>query len=482
MSLRRNTAALENNQFDLLIVGGGIVGAGICYEAALRGLKVALIEQNDFASATTSACFRILHGGVRYLQHLNFRRLSQSAHEQQIIRSIAPDFTAPLPFLVPCYGHGMKGKIALTLGLSLYELIAGKRDLPSFKILSKAETLELAPALNQHGLTGGALYQDAQILSCERLTLALLKAAAKLGACVANYVRAESAENEAEKIKALRVKDSLSGKSFSISAKMFVFATGPWQMPAEVSKPRRYSRQIQLVVPELNRRGTALTAQSSQADVRAKVSRGGRAFFFVPYRGMTLIGTSEEEWSGNPSDFQITSTDAQAFLAAAAEAYPDPLLKPENIKYAWGGLIPLNDQTNAVGEEPTIDDSGANAVRVEAVKFSTFRLLSEQVLERVSRKLNLNFEKGLSIGQKIIEDLPSTLPAQIEHAVSNEMAVNLSDLILRRLPQGALGYPGEKAVEEIAAKMAQVCGWKVDQKQQQIEKLRAEYRKRALPI
>ena len=187
---------LKNEQFDVLIIGSGINGAAAAWDASLRGLKVALIDKGDFGAATSAGCFKIIHGGLRYLQHLDFKRLQESVEEQRLLRIIAPHLLSPLAFLIPCYKPLMKRRFLIRLALGVYEFLARNRnkdvqaglELFDHQVLSTEECLELAPGLETKGLEGGVLYYDVQMNNCERLTFEVAAAAAKASAVVANYL------------------------------------------------------------------------------------------------------------------------------------------------------------------------------------------------------------------------------------------------------------------------------------------------------
>ena len=241
-ALTRDIDSLGKREFDLLVIGGGINGAGIAWDAALRGLSVALIERADFGGATSSGCFKIIHGGLRYLQHLDLKRVRESVREQRILRTIAPHLVSPLPFLVPCYGRGRKGREFLSLGLLLYEFVVAcdrnrnlgvHHQLSRFRRLDSQQCLRHAPGLKAEGLTGGVLYEDVQLSNCERFTFAVVASAREAGAVVANYceavqLNASQAESGEGRIESVTAHDLFRGTELQIKARFVVNATGPW--------------------------------------------------------------------------------------------------------------------------------------------------------------------------------------------------------------------------------------------------------------
>ncbi len=238
--MQRDLAALSNQSFDLLVIGGGIQGAWIAWEAALRGLSVALVEQADFASGTSANSLKVIHGGLRYLQTADFQRMRQSIRARQTLMRIAPHLVHPLPVLVPTYGHGPKGKEALMIALKMNDWISSDRNLPlkdrqkhipSGQILSKQACLEQLPDLPTTGLTGAARFHDAQVYNSEQLVLAFVQSAAQRGAQVANYVRVVSFQTRDDRVIGAVAKDQLTGDRFDIQADAIINASGPWIGP-----------------------------------------------------------------------------------------------------------------------------------------------------------------------------------------------------------------------------------------------------------
>jgi len=238
----RDHTTLESTTFDVLVIGGGIIGVAVAWDAALRGLQVALVEKKDFGSETSAGCFKLIHGGVRYLQYLDFPRVLESIREQYILRKIAPHLVHPLPFLIPCYGRGLKGKEFLKLGMMVYELFAWRRNnglnayhhLAKHQVLQAEECLKIAPGLKREGLQGGVVFTDCQLSNCERLTFSVAQSAHDAGACLGNYLEVVSLSPSSavtggsKQIFVAIVEDVLSGKIFEVKARIVVNATGPW--------------------------------------------------------------------------------------------------------------------------------------------------------------------------------------------------------------------------------------------------------------
>ncbi len=426
LNFARNPSEFDSKTFDILVVGGGINGAACAWDAALRGFSVALIEAQDFGSAASAGCFKIVHGGLRYLQHLNIARLRESVREQQTLRLIAPHLVHPLPFLVPTYGYGMRGNEVLSLGMRLYELLSCDRNaevpashqLPNHRFLSADECLHIAPGLRQQGLRGGLVYYDCQMSNCDRLTLAVVQSAAAAGATVCNYLEATGFEMNGEQIARVAVRDRITSRESSIEAKLVINAAGPWSplverfiAPTESASPLYYSKGVQLVCKQFVK-GYALAIESKESDPEARISRGGRSFFAHPWRGYSLLGTADILHKGSPENFQIRKEEVAQLLADAAEMYKEPLLKPENVLHAFGGLRPMPKQMLqriSSGYQPSEDEAyvslkeeiidhahsqeethsrASNLLTLVGVKYTTFRAFAEQVVDRCVEKLD----------------------------------------------------------------------------------------------
>jgi len=234
--MQRDLTELARKEFDLLVIGGGIYGAFVAWDAALRGLSVAMIEKGDFGHATSSNTLRVIHGGLRYLQYGNIRRMRRSIAERTAFMRIAPHLVHPLPFLIPTYGHWQEGKALLSLALSLNELIGFDRNgladsqkhLPRGRVISREECRRLVPGVRDRGLSGGLIYYDCQMYDSERFILAVARSAAQAGASLANYVEATKFLKNGSRVRGIAAKDGLSGNIFEIRARSVVNTSGPW--------------------------------------------------------------------------------------------------------------------------------------------------------------------------------------------------------------------------------------------------------------
>ena len=409
--MQREPARLARETFDVLVLGGGISGACIAWDATLRGLSVALVERDDFGAATSSASSKLLHGGIRYLQQGLLGRVRESAREQAAFRRIAPHLVDPLSFLIPTYGRGARGKPLLRTGLWAYRALIrdiNARDDAMWArkdhALSRADALAAAPGLVREGLTGAVQYEDFQMWSSERMTLNVLQAAAERGAVTANYTEVQELLLEGHRVVGARVHDTLDGTQHTVRARLCVNAAGPWAFRAlgPLAKgvaPERvhFAKGMHVVVRPLG--PASALALSTRMQHEAVIHRGGRHIFAMPWRGHTLIGTTYDPCSGKREDLRIRETDIAAFLAVINAAYPGARLTRDDVRWFYAGLYPLVDvrpkgnRYQGSGRYRLYDHARLagidGLVTALGAKFTTARALAERCTDLVLRKLGL---------------------------------------------------------------------------------------------
>ena len=408
--MRRDLARLSDRAFDLLVIGGGISGACMAWDATLRGLSVALIEKSDFGGATSAASSKLIHGGIRYLQQGLLHKVRESIVERRHFLRIAPHLVHTVPFLVPGYGHGLRGRALLAAGMALYDLLGvggidspdpGKR-LSGFQLLNRDEILALETLIPREGLTGGVLYHECQMYSSERTTLAFVSSAAGRGAEVANYVEALELLQIGDRVAGVRARDIASGDSFEIRAQLVANVTGPWAFQLVDSLLGRTTRQAMThskgchLVTEAMTNGHAVALTTSLAQ-EAIVTRGGRHIFLIPWREHTLIGTTDVPYSGVPDDVSTTNRDVDDFLAEIHRAIPTLGLTRDKVLHAFCGLYPLvnrevKEQVYQGSGTYRIYDHGRNdgidgVITVLGAKYTTARRLAERCVDLAFRKL-----------------------------------------------------------------------------------------------
>jgi glycerol-3-phosphate dehydrogenase len=391
----------DGDTFDVVVIGGGITGAAVAYEAASRGLSVALLEKKDFGWATSAATSKLIHGGLRYLQNMEFGLVRESLRERKNLLNIAPNLLYPIPFLVPGYNDAKRNKWILRAGLTLYDLLAFDKGWtwdPSKKIrhhswVSTEKILEMEPDVRAPKMHGGSIYYDCQSINPERLTLAFVKSAVKYGARTANYTEVkEFLFADSGRVEGVRVEDLLSGARVEVRGDLVINCGGPWadivlQMADRGNGKHQIKRSegIHIITRKL---------KSKQAVVMWTPS--GRHFFMIPWRGLQLIGTTDKEYVGDPDRYRVTRKSIEALIQDTNDSIGDGSLTYEDVVFAYGGLRPLVDeQTEGTYESSRkyeIYDNAENGidglVTVEGGKYTTSRHLAMNVVRVAEKKLN----------------------------------------------------------------------------------------------
>ncbi|MGE3723980.1 MAG: FAD-dependent oxidoreductase [Candidatus Sericytochromatia bacterium] len=403
--MKRNLPQMAETSYDLVIIGGGITGACIAWDAALRGLKTALVEKNDFSGATSSAPSKLVHGGLRYLKNLEFGLVRESLRERRYLEQIAPHQVDPLAFLLPVYKRGPNSAPVLLAGMTLYELLSydkrwiedPDKQLPSFSPLSRKETLRRVPQLQSEELVNGLVYYDCLMHSPERLSLDFLKAAAEAGADLANYTEVTDFLRTDDTLTGVEVKDRLSGQSHTISGKVMVNASGPWAdlllglMEQEPARHLMRSKGIHIVTRVIAPLDQALTL----------TNEAGEHLFVIPWRGHTLIGTTDREFRGHPDDFKVTLEDIDELIDKTNRMYPAAELTRSDVLYYYGGLRPIVEKETKVKTDSykasrkhevyNHEEEGIHGlISVIGGKYTTARHLAEQVVDQVYHQLKIN--------------------------------------------------------------------------------------------
>jgi glycerol-3-phosphate dehydrogenase len=459
--LKRDLAALASREWDVAVVGGGIYGAAVAWDAAQRGLSVALVEREDFGAGTSWHSLKTVHGGMRYLQKLDLARLRQSARERAILLAIAPALVRPLPFLVPTYGHGTSGREALALGLRLNDWLTRDRNrglpperrIPDARTVSAAEALRLVPGLARRGLTGAALWHDAQAVSTERLLIAFLRAALGAGAQPVNHAEAVALLRASGRVAGVAVRDALGGPTHEVRARMVVNAAGPWADDllgqGGLARPR---------APLLRARNVVLRRPPA-VPFAVGAPAGGRYLFLVPWEGRTIAGTSYEPAEAPPSD-------PLAFLDEAQAAFPWAGIGRGDVAVVHEGLVPGRGGAAGLSTRPRLHDHEAEdglpgLVSLQGVKYTTARAVAERAVDLVARRLGRELRPCRTAVTPLAEArLPEApLEEATRRAVRDEMAVTLADAVLRRLDLGTAGPPLPQELDTVARAMAAELGW-----------------------
>lgn len=412
--MKRDLTLLRDKQFDVLIIGGGIYGVCTAWDAALRGLSVALIDKNDFGSATSSNSLKIIHGGLRYLQHADFKRMRESIQERRVLMHIAPHLVHPLTCVMPTYGHALKGKEVMSVALRINDIVGFDRNksadpnkfMPNGKVLSKSDCLELIPGVDEAGLTGAALWYDCQVYNSERLLISILHSAVEAGATVANYVEMTGFTTDADAVTGVTIKDGLSGDTFDICARVVVNNSGPWVNDVlahlngrQISSGTRLSYAMNLVVKKqvFPKYAVGVWSKTQFKDNDAVLSKGSRLYFITPWRDYTVIGTTHDHYEGKASDFDVSEEAVVAFIEELNHTLPSLDIKREDVTLIYRGILPIEENHPGAGDIKLLKqyqivdhhsrDGLDGLITVIGVKYTTARDVARHAVDHVLRKL-----------------------------------------------------------------------------------------------
>lgn len=551
----RDLSALTERPFDIIIVGGGIFGASAAWEAALRGFSVALVEKRDFCHATSANHFKMVHCGIRYLQHGDIRRLRESSRERSALLRIAPHLVHSLPIVIPTYGHGVKGKGFLGAGMFLYDglsldrnkgLLPEKRIKPG-RFFSADDVLKRFPGIKRQGLTGAAVFEEGQMYNPPRLALAFIRSAVEKGAVAANYVEVSGFLKKGSRVTGVRATDLIEGQTIEIRGRLVLNTAGPWahrimeaDLGLKINPQPTFSRDLAFVIPRRfeSRCGLALATETKDADTI--VDRGGRHLFAVPWRRHTLIGVWHKVFHQPPEALTVTEEELQGYIQEVNRVYPGLISGLEDIQVVNMGLTLFGEEDRQEGMQisfgkrsQVIDHNRANGVeglltligvrattaRGMAVKamdlianrigrkgpfpdsatvpiyggnISDLRLLMQNARKDCYEKLNADqvaalvsnygsaYARVLRYGRKDPARFAAlagstVIESEILHAVREEMAQKLSDVVLRRTDLGSGCFPSRKALERCAAIMALELGWDRKRVENEMEELRLSF-------
>ncbi len=505
--MRERRAALREaaaREFDLIVIGGGINGAGVARDAALRGLSVLLVERHDFAFGTTWRSTKLIHGGLRYLEHREWRLVHEGLRERSVLLRIAPHLVRPLEFLVPIYRGGRYGYRTVQAGLWLYDLLALGTGLPRHRALGPDAVATREPTLNRAGLQGGFLYCDAQAPFPERLCLENVLGAVEAGALALNYLEAVRLRAARGRVQVVVARDCLTGEEVELRGRVVVNAAGPW-VDQVLRRAGAEGKRIG------GTRGSHIVVDFGGAGphraIYAEAGADGRPFFIVPWRGYHLIGTTDEPFTGDPGTVRPEEREVTYLLAEAARVLPGAPLGPEAVLYAFAGVRPLprveGRQAGAITRRYFLHRHDAEGlgglISIVGGKLTGYRHVAEETVNLVLRLLGrtarpcrtatLPLVPGVApattdtltrhlvsvyggraglvlalarLDPSLAEPLCPHGPdigAQVVYAVRHELACTVADVLLRRTPCGWNRCRGLDAAPRAAALLARELGW-----------------------
>jgi glycerol-3-phosphate dehydrogenase len=510
---------LTDADYDVVIIGGGVAGAGAARDLALRGVSVALVDKADFGSGTTSRSSKLIHGGLRYLELGDLGLVRESLRERETLRGLAPHLVRPLPFLVPIYRHSSRGLITVRIGLRLYDWLTPGRDRERYRVLRPIDALSLEPALRARELKGAGYYFDDLLVFPERLCLENVLSACRHGARAFNYTDVEEVLRDRRgRVTGVRVRDLLTGRVVALGARVVVNATGPWvdlvrERAGLNERGRRILRRtkgIHCVLPRLSERAVY---HSTSDD---------RMVFVIPWRGFSLVGTTDTDFDGDLDRLWATREEVTYLLGEVRRALSDHRLTLEAVAYTYAGVRPLSFEEGKRASDVSrahrvVAEASGTFLSLTGAKLTCYRSLAarlgDQVLRTLGRRaptrthrltldgadeevgrvearawLDVGPEMAATgLGRETLEALVATygrgyrrvielsgkvpggaeplcpqnpeIVAQLHLAVQEELAVSLQDVLLRRTGIGTSPCQGLDCAEPIARRMAQLAGW-----------------------
>ncbi len=378
---------LASEEYDLVVIGGGITGGGIALDAASRGLKVALVEKGDFASGTSSKSTKLIHGGLRYLKQFDFWLVKEVGSERAIVHKLAPHLVLPEKMLLPLIENGSYGKWLTSIGLKVYDILAQVEGEDKRKMLEKKEALKLEPLLPKKILKGAGYYAEYRTDDA-RLTVENIKTALQFGAEALNYASVEDFLYEGEKVAGVKVKDITSNKTFNINAKYVINAAGPWVDELRSLNHSKKGKQLHLT------KGVHLVFPKEKLPIKQSVYfdvPDGRMMFAIPRGKITYIGTTDTNFNKDKDHVRTELADAIYLISAVNNMFPSIHLEMEDIISSWAGLRPLIHEEGKSASELSRKDeiftSDTGLISIAGGKLTGYRKMAERVVDRIAKKM-----------------------------------------------------------------------------------------------
>jgi glycerol-3-phosphate dehydrogenase len=518
----------DSDCYDIVIVGGGINGAGIARDAALRGLRVLLLEKNDFGSGTTSWSSRLIHGGLRYLEYAEIPLVFESLHERRRLRRLAAHLVTRLRLTIPIYNESRRSRLVIRLGMIAYDILSIGKKNPRHRMLSRDALMSEEPGLRKEGLLGGAQYYDAQVTFAERLVIENILAAKAAGADVRNYSPVIGITVRRGTVHGLQFVDRESGDEVDVSARVIMNAAGPWvdRVLATVNREMPQfmggTKGSHIVVGKFDGAPHSAFYVEAQQD--------GRPFFIIPWNQQYLIGTTDIRYDGDPADVIASDEEIEYLLDETNRVFPAAGLSREDIHFMYSGVRPLPKHDK--GPESAITrkhivfrhrNDAMGLISIIGGKLTTYRNLAEQAVDAAVRSSGLDAKPcatrssllpgavnlagarvrlgdSTALSEACIERLlgiyggraialadaatgeyrgayldadQTVLAAEVAFALENELAVSLTDILHRRMMIGLNADQGVSMATEVASIAASVAGWDRAERERQLRELHA---------
>ena len=501
-----------DSDFELIIIGGGINGAGIARDAAMRGLKVLLLDKGDIGGGTSAWSTRLIHGGLRYLEHGELGLVRESLRERDILMRIAPHLVRPLPILVPIYKGARRGPWTIRAGMWAYDLLSFHKTLPRHRYLSRPQALQELPSLEPRDLEGAAVYYDAQVEFAERLVFENILSAVENGATLRTYSRLNNFIPGKRAIRSVELINEITGEAQSAVGRVIINAAGPW-VDEVLTRGATSERLIggtkgsHIIVSPF--------AGAPATGIYVEAETDGRPFFIIPWNGKYLIGTTDVRFEADADDVRVADWEIDYLLRETNRVLPSAALTGENVLYTYSGVRPLPftskkreariTRRHFIRKHPQFE----NLLSIIGGKLTTYRSLAEEAVDLIFRILNRpapasDTDRRLLPGattsnsnrlqriygtraaliSSLIDDVPElanefddetgAVAAEVVHAFKNEMAVTLSDCLLRRTMVGLNSRCGLNAVEAAVDVGRKFLGWTDDRCAREISEYRDE--------
>ncbi|AMO85808.1 Aerobic glycerol-3-phosphate dehydrogenase [Solibacillus isronensis B3W22] len=396
---------LQSKEYDVLVIGGGITGVGIALDAITRGLSVALVEMQDFAAGTSSRSTKLVHGGLRYLKQFEIKEVAELGKERAIVYENGPHVTTPVWMLLPFHKGGTFGKFSTSIGLRVYDFLAGVKKSERRYMLTSAQTLEKEPLVKQADLLGGGVYVEYRTDDA-RLTIEVAKSAIEKGAVLANYTKASGfLYNDAKKIIGIEATDLLSNETIQIHAKKVVNAAGPWVDDVRSIEGKTSGKHLILS------KGVHIVFDQSKFPLKQAVyfdTPDGRMVFAIPRNGKTYVGTTDTFYEGDPRNMDIEQSDRDYIMNAIHYMFPNVKVTDTDIESSWAGVRPLIREEgkgpSEISRHDEVWESASGLVTIAGGKLTGYRKMAEAVVDKIAASLNTEF--GVASKPCITKDIP----------------------------------------------------------------------------
>jgi glycerol-3-phosphate dehydrogenase len=471
--------SIAQQPLDVLVIGGGIVGSGVARDAAMRGLRTALVDRKDFAFGTSSRSSRLLHGGLRYLAQGRVGLVREASVEKVIIHKIAPHLAAPLPFIFPTRRGTEWKRWKLSIGVKIYDLLCSGRNLGKSKTLSTEEALAILPQLNPVGLTGAVRYFDG-FTNDARLVIDTLRSAQANGAWVLNYAALQTVQRDGDSWRC-RVRDELTGADHEVSARTVVNAAGAWASSFPPSQVRlRLTKGVHLVIDR---------ARLPVPDA-VVMSRGSRILFAIPWGERTILGTTDTDYAGPTDSPTCEASDMRYILDIANETFPAAQLSQADVISTWAGLRPLiaaggnnKGKPSDISRAHDIKMTEPGWIDVAGGKLTTYRLMAQQTVDRVVDFTGVSAKACETATMPLLPNEPQPrfsgiLPPAVareavEHYCGNEWAIHLYDVMIRRTSWRYYHRDHLAIARQAAGWMSETLGWSPQHMEEQLNAYQA---------